>query len=42
VVHVLTTIEHAGDFCLDGYHPGPEGYARWGAALGKVVSERVS
>lgn len=29
------------NFCADGFHPGPSGYAAWGAFLGEIAAEML-
>ncbi len=37
VRHVSTGVHSEADFCADGFHPGPEGHARWGRGLAEEI-----
>lgn len=41
VAYVRTVVRDGLDFAPDGYHPGPRGYAAWGAALARAAAAQV-
>lgn len=42
VIHLPLAAPAAPElFCADGFHPGPEGYRKWGAALAEGIAGRI-
>lgn len=39
VLHLPIQIRDTHDFASDGYHPGPVGYAAWGAQVAEAIAE---